>query len=750
MKFNFPLNNFSAGEWSPKMLARTDTEQYPRSCKELTNYFVQMQGGAFRRGGSRHITSDIHVGETHLNLSYQHRLFPFRSSTGTEYVLIAGRTAAWTPETPSGHIWFVYNTDTAEFSLVTFQADMIIADYALLQFVQVGDILFFSNYGMMPFAVRPPVFSSETAWQGMEYWASTLVEVPVPFSYWDKFPYENPQALGTGGTVTATGTLTVGGTVTLATSQDMFTSGDDDTATIGSPRMLLKLTLGGSTGVVKITAVTNSKTATAVVLLLLPGTSPAVYGAAAGTGFQISQWRGGAGFPFTVTAYQGRLIWGGSRKYTDTVWGSRIGNVWDMNEVPLSQDPIFTSGAFLENNSRPFALSPNTPEASIIKGLSSAKTLLLNTNRSELVMYGTQGALGPNDFQIESSSAYGSNGVQPIRANNFATFVQKDGLRLRDFVFDWNQSQYKSNDLSFVADHLPKGTTEGVTPGFGGIVEMATMEVDGSVLFCRTNDNRLIYVTLDRDYQINAWGKVRLGGQYLGGDPQITAMTTAAGGLFNTAPETLYFIAKRDVQSITVYYFEKLSPQYEVAEFDITAVDSDTEFPHYTDSWKAYTSETPQTLWSVDHLTGSIVSVIGDGLYLGEITVGTTPTDNLLLPNPVSNIVIGLKYKSTIKPALVEQGAQTGSAVGRDKRVHELYLRLFNTLGVKYGTEDQMQDVAFERGDTPEDEPIPFFTGDMMLKNVLGYAKSYELILETEYPFPCNVLAIGMQGVSYD
>ena len=52
MKFNTIVNNFTSGVWSPKMIARAETEEYFKSCTELKNMLPMIYGGAFSRPGS--------------------------------------------------------------------------------------------------------------------------------------------------------------------------------------------------------------------------------------------------------------------------------------------------------------------------------------------------------------------------------------------------------------------------------------------------------------------------------------------------------------------------------------------------------------------------------------------------------------------------------------------------------------------------------------------------------------------------
>lgn len=217
--------------------------------------------------------------------------------------------------------------------------------------------------------------------------------------------------------------------------------------------------------------------------------------------------------------------------------------------------------------------------------------------------------------------------------------------------------------------------------------------------------------------------------------------------------DQVFVTVKRTISSITLTYLEYLAPEYEFPTFDHDDAPAD-DFPYYVDSAVHATSGAPQTVWNgvAGHLAGEVVSVIGDGLYLGNFIVGTSIGNPITLPLAVSDIVVGLQYTSRLETVPIEYGAQTGSAVGRFKRVHELYFRLFNTYGMKYGTnrDSVLRDVVFNRNTTPMNEAVPFFTGDIFHKNTMGLDRSYTAIVETSYPFPCNVLGIGVQGVTYD
>ena len=61
MKFNQTLNNFTAGEWSAKMLVNTELDSYKKACSLIQNMVVLREGGAFRRPGTGYINAGATV-----------------------------------------------------------------------------------------------------------------------------------------------------------------------------------------------------------------------------------------------------------------------------------------------------------------------------------------------------------------------------------------------------------------------------------------------------------------------------------------------------------------------------------------------------------------------------------------------------------------------------------------------------------------------------------------------------------------
>ena len=726
MKFNQIINNFSAGEWSPKMRGRTDAQQYANACEIMKNFLPQVQGGAFRRPPTRFVNlpadqyTDLQTAVS--NTIVKSKIIPQAlSSSGTYNVIFAFDGV---PSTT----WFLLGSTVPDAGALTLTVSSG-ADYtdsaSNIKYCQVGDIIFLAQ-GSTGAGYAPRVI-----YPGAGYQMKLLREY-LSSENWKSVPYLEVQANDSSVTLTASAAT---GSITLTASAAFFNSGH-----VGA---FFKLSAGGSTGVVRVTAFTNSTTVTATVLSTV--TTSAV-GSTSGTSWEESAWSDYRGWPRTVTAFQGRLIFGGSTSYPDTIWGSRISNVFDFMERPFEQDSFFSS--YTSDNSRPFTLTPNSKEASTIRALSSAKTLLIHTDRSEIVGYGTQGAMGPNDVTFESSTSFGANSPMPSRANNYSVFVEKGGRKLRDVIFSFNEDQYKSTDLSFVSDHL---TVDPTVPEIDPIVEIQGFSQLSSYIFAKTQNGRLLSLTLDRDYQINAWSSIELGGSSeLKDYPLVKSI-----GVIQTTSELdrIYMIVQRRVNGVNVAYIEYMDAPKETSNVLPTASDFFYADAMNGNDYRTWDASVLNRIYSLDHLKGETVAVVADGEYLGEFEVTTTGE----LPATVdwsqyTTIRAGLPYESKLKPMPVELGQQVpGTPQGFLKRIDEVTIKFWNSRGAKYGTKDSaMTAIDFKDPSVAMDDPPVLFSGYKKLKLESNYSVEAQVQIVQDTPWPCNVLAVISRGVTYD
>jgi hypothetical protein len=761
VKFNFPINNFSAGEWSPRMRGRTDVEQYPRASETITNFIPQMTGGAQYRGGTIRfpVTKQQYIDDAVAGDVFDWKMIPYLpSDTSKRTVLVAAyhlagaNTWAWFHTTGTGAIT---NESPAASYVSGWSPGNIV-------YTQVGDLLILTNnLG----TYEPVLFYYDTA--SSSYKMSRFVTDTFPGSTsmkWKCNPWGQIQALDS--SVTMTGSATTG-SITVTASAAYF-----NTNMIGE---YIRLCSGTSLdGVVKLTGYTSTTVMSGTVVQTLPVTT-AIGGTAAPTTFwQQSSWGASVagyvkGWPRTVTSYQGRIIFGGSPSKPDTLWGSRISSYFDFQEIPSpnTTGPYgYSGGSYAADNSRPFTLTPNSGEVSNIVAMSAQKTLLINTERNEINAYGSNGALGPLNVVFESTSSFGATAVQPVRINNFMTFVQANGFKVRDITFSFAEDQYKSTDLSFVADHFFYNS-DSTSNGVDIISEMVRVDDKNSVLFVRTRTGYIFGVTLDRDYQVNAWFRILFGKDT--NDESATGDTPGTGGsalaicsapsAYATNASSLYVLVKREVNGTDRAFIEIMTPAWEFEQVS-------DELPVYAAGWWPIYLD---CAWQATHVSGNTwkcrsgaaenmyrgctVSVIADGKYIGEVTPANSADGAFTLASTATNVLIGFKYQGVLKTMPIEAGGQTGPTMGRVKRVSELVVRFFRSIGATVGPTDaaaDQQDLPFRPSTTPLGDPTPAYTGDMVVSYNGGYTREAQVVILQDEPYPCHVLAIVPQGITYD
>lgn len=713
MKFNQVLNNFTSGVWSSRMLVNTDLEQYKRSCKEMTNMFVMKQGGAFRRPGSIYAAMP-EAQQDFLTNNNNLMLIPWVLSNGDRRIIVADNGL------PDGR-WFVVNVKNEAFVYIgtisaTTAANKSNNNVESLHYTQIGDEIFLTGSISQTGGTKiPPRVIYEDI--------NIRLAIPWTKNYgaseeYKGVPYLDPISSNPSKTIAASA---VTGTITLTANFYFFLSGHENS--------YIKLTAAGATGIVRITSVLfgPSLTATGFVVKTLP--LAGTYGSASGTSWEIAAWNDAYGYPTTCTAHEQRLFYGSHLLDPNVVFASRAGEPYEMMEIPLADTPEFV--AYASDNSRPFSFYPSSSDGSIVRVLSAAKSLFIGTERNEILGRGVQNAIGPTDITLDSSTSFGSDNIQPVRADNFNTFVQKDGKTIRDIIYSYENEQYKAVDISFTANDFFIGKN---------VKQLASGVINGTTLFFVVmNDGSLIAATLERELQIVAWNKMELGGNAL--VKSVMAVPSAK----EDKSDVIVLLVQRVINGESVVYMEYFDNIFE--KFTYSPIIDDPYV--YVDSAKVFLAPGTATL-SVPHLEGKTVSVLAEGNYIGEKVVGVGGT--LVLPEIYDTVVVGLKYTSKLIPAPINMNTQIGNSQGLSKKVNDLYIKFWASKGATYGDPERGEyyPIGFTPASIVYGELPPLFTGEKRLSFPPGYSREKQIEIKTEEPHPLNVLSIVAEGVTYD
>ena len=136
---------------------------------------------------------------------------------------------------------------------------------------------------------------------------------------------------------------------------------------------------------------------------------------------------------------------------------------------------------------------------------------------------------------------------------------------------------------------------------------------------------------------------------------------------------------------------------------------------------------------NLDHLDGREVQVYADTVEQESKTV----TDGSIDIEDAFIVVAGLPYTSYITTMPMEAGSQNGTAVGKRKRISEMAIRVWNTIGVKVGRDlDNLYDTIYK-----QKEP---FTGVIPnIKYNQGWVWDANITVEQSHPYPMNILSIA-------
>jgi hypothetical protein len=155
-----------------------------------------------------------------------------------------------------------------------------------------------------------------------------------------------------------------------------------------------------------------------------------------------------------------------------------------------------------------------------------------------------------------------------------------------------------------------------------------------------------------------------------------------------------------------------------------------------------------KTLTGLSHLEGKTVSVLADGAVQPDevVSAGSVTIDRF-----ANKIHVGLPYTSTLQPMRLEAGVADGTAQGRTKRVHNLTIRFYKTLGCKAGPDvDHLESLQFRLATDLMDSPTSLFSGDKSMPFPGPYDKDGNIVIVQDQPLPLGVIAIMPKVNTYD
>jgi len=399
-------------------------------------------------------------------------------------------------------------------------------------------------------------------------------------------------------------------------------------------------------------------------------------------------WSDGRGYPRTITFFQNRMWFGGTKSKFQSLFGSRVNSFFDFApDLGLPVDPIFVT---LDSKRR-----------NAIQSLISSRRLVAFTDGSEWVS--NQGVVSPEDFDMKVQSSYGSSIVRPVDVEGNIIFIDDNSDTLRGFLYDFGEDGYTSNNLSLLSSHLIKSP------------------IDMSFAVGAAGEDSIYVFTVNSDGTGSVFNTLRTQGISNFTEMDTNGFIVASEGV----QSDVYFGVKRSLNSIDGLYLEKYAKTT------------------YTDSniYQAIGAPT-STITGLDHLNGVECRVVADGAVMdnaipsgGSITLSRDAEDY---------VEVGINYECTIQmmPMAPDMGVTNG-VMHKKKIAYQNYM-VYETLGLKVDGKIIPQKKFGQAGSgSPLSNIQPPFTGLIRkVEGQLGWDSTLEPVITVDDPLPFTILAI--------
>ncbi len=823
------MTAFNAGEVSPLMEARTDFQKYNKSARALQNMLVLVQGPVTRRPGTKYIAEV-------KDSSVAARLIPFEFSKDDTYVLEFGNL--YMRVFRNGGVVLDGNDP---FELVT---EFLTADLFDIQFAQADNTMYMVHDDHLPqkltradhddwsiedanFTTGPFVDENVTDTQIRTSGTTGSITVIADANLWTTghvgalwritHRTESTSLNGTLDANESSATISVSGgydftthgtwtgTIRLERSFDSGTiyeavttrHSEDDTNiefsdTEETSGVIYRVTMedfvsGAATynlsifdssqnGIVRITAFTDANEVTATVISDLADTVDT-------TRWAEGYWSNANGFPQTVVFHQERIVYAGSEKYPQTVWVSETGNLYENMTAGLDDDDAFV-----------FTLQGQNP----IQWMVSQDFILVGTINGAGRIGRPDEALTPLTAEFRMQAPHGSAFIQAILAGDAVLYVERGGLKIREFVFSFERDSFVAPDLTVLSEHITES----------GIIETSYQARPESILWSVREDGVLLSLTYEnRDQGVVGWARHVTDGAF-------ESVATIAG----SNEDEVWVIVKRTIDGSTVRYVEQFqsrkwntqadawyldsglafdggdavdisvitkdSPAVvkvatwptdgngdnlsdgdqilitgvegmedangviytiddaSVAALSFTLNDSTDTVDIDSTGFSAYISggtvqRYEKDFTDLDHLEGETVIIYSDGAVQPAVTVSSGAVS---INEWANNVKIGKSYTSVFESMPIFFNTQGGSSGPEKKIVMTVYIDFFDTLGAKYGVENDVKLIDFSGESTAIPQPV--FSGFKSMGFPHGIWDKATIRIEEDLAIPMTIRAV--------
>jgi hypothetical protein len=410
--------------------------------------------------------------------------------------------------------------------------------------------------------------------------------------------------------------------------------------------------------------------------------------------YSFGSFSSARGYPRSVAMHEQRLCFGGTSSQPNTIWCSQIDNFENFKTGVTASDAVQFTLAASEGNR--------------INWMYSQSQLLIGTSGDEWTIGSadSSASLSATNVQASRQSSYGSKYMRAALVNDVLLFVQRNGRKVRELVYELNKDGWVAPDLTLLAEHITNGE----------IVEVAYQQQPDAVLWCVRGDGTLIAMTYERDQKVVGWHR-----HVIADNADVESVATIYG---NGTEDEVWMVVKRTVSGQTYRTIERFPLLWRKHLDDQTAASW-----RYLDGWsKIDAGAAGRSISGLDRFNGKTVTVMQDGQAPVTRTVAS---GSITVPTAAAGYV-GLPYTSTLTPMKLDMDLEDGSSQGRKKRIHKIIARLYKSRGGEISTNNGQW---YALADT-------LSTGDQKMILAGAFGIDADVTLRQTAPYPMAVIAL--------
>ena len=430
-------------------------------------------------------------------------------------------------------------------------------------------------------------------------------------------------------------------------------------------------------------------------------------------------------FPTAISFHEDRLVMAATNVNPQTLWTSALGDYLNFSPSETDDSVLDTTGIQVALNDR---------QINRIQWLVSQDENLVAGTASGLWLINS-GSLGsgltPSNIQAQRLSGANSSDVRPAFVGRSMLFVERSGRRLLSLKRDTAELRYITPDISVRSEHL-------LSPGITSICFQA---VPWSVNWSLMSDGTLCGLTIVEQEELLGWHRHDIAGP----DARVLSIACLPGKRTDNdrAQDQLFMVVERQINGSSFYSVEVLGDRFEHS--------TDLALAQYLDGMiDSQDSGAGHSPLDFSHLSGLALTSLVDG------AVGPVPTGSsaVSVPAGAQNYAAGLGFESEGRLLDVDAGSLIGTADGKPRRVYEVVLKLWRSVGLEASNNGDW--VAYSGDDVERrtgelvDDPLSgrpgAFTGDIRVKRDQGgWERQVVAGWRVSGPTPLSVLSATLR-----